>query len=85
MKTIGRQLIAKRKEVISRASDKSSASALDADNNEDLETYRDLGGRDLLSVLIKANMDEDLPHSQRMTDDEVLARMLLCSICSHYC
>ena len=30
--------------------------------------------RDLLSLLIRANMSTDLPASQRMTDDDVLAR-----------
>ena len=33
--------------------------------------------RDLLSLLIRANMSTDLPPSQRMTDDEVLARKYL--------
>lgn len=31
-------------------------------------------GRDLLSVLIRANTDTDLPESQRMNEDDVLAR-----------
>lgn len=30
--------------------------------------------RDLLSLLLRANMSTDLPPSQRMTDDDVLAR-----------
>jgi hypothetical protein len=33
--------------------------------------------RDLLSLLIRANMSTDRPPSQRMTDDEVLARKYL--------
>ena len=31
-------------------------------------------GRDLLSLLIKANMAADVPDSARMTDEEILAR-----------
>jgi len=31
-------------------------------------------GRDLLSLLIRANMSTDLPDHQRMTDEDVLAR-----------
>ena len=34
--------------------------------------------RDLLSLLIRANMSTDLPPSQRMTDDEVRARKYFC-------
>ena len=31
-------------------------------------------GRDLLSLLLRANMLTDLPPNQRMTDEDVLAR-----------
>ena len=34
--------------------------------------------RDLLSLLLRANMSTDLPPSQRMTDDDVVARKYLC-------
>lgn len=34
----------------------------------------DLRGRDLLSLLIKANMATDVPESQKLSDDDVLAR-----------
>ena len=33
--------------------------------------------RDLLSLLLRANMSTDVPPSQRMTDDDVLARKFL--------
>ena len=33
-----------------------------------------LHGRDLLSLLIKANMASDIPESQRLPDEDVLAR-----------
>ena len=35
---------------------------------------KDVSGRDLLTLLIKANMATDIPDSQRLSDDEVLAR-----------
>ena len=31
-------------------------------------------GRDLLSLLVRANMATDLPSTQRMSDDDVVAR-----------
>ena len=36
-----------------------------------------LHGRDLLSLLVKANMATDLPESQRLSDKDVLARTFL--------
>lgn len=36
--------------------------------------------RDLLSVLVQANMDEEIPESQRLSDEDVLARMSLLSL-----
>lgn len=38
------------------------------------------GGRDLLSLLVRANMETDLPESQRMSDNDVLARTQLLSL-----
>ena len=35
---------------------------------------RDLQSRDLLTLLIKANMATDIPDSQRLSDEDVLAR-----------
>jgi cytochrome P450 len=38
-----------------------------------------LGGRrDLLSILLKANMSTNIPETQRLTDAEVIARACLC-------
>ena len=34
-------------------------------------------GKDLLSLLVKANMAADIPENARLSDDEVLARMSL--------
>lgn len=45
-------------------------------DKQDIEKDSDsLIGHDLLSVLIKANMDPDIPESQRMVDEDVLSRM----------
>lgn len=44
---------------------------------EDKEVEKDMAdlkGRDLLSVLVQANLDFDVPESQLMSDEEVLAR-----------
>ena len=35
------------------------------------------GPRDLLSLLLKANMATDIPDNQRLTDEDVLARACL--------
>ncbi len=69
MKTIGRQLISKRKRGILRDKEGFETTA-----EGDVETWNGLDGKDLLSVLIKANMDTDLPESQRLPDEDVLAR-----------
>jgi hypothetical protein len=34
-------------------------------------------GRDLLSLLVQANMETDLPENHRMSDEDVLARTQL--------
>ncbi|EPQ51721.1 cytochrome P450 [Gloeophyllum trabeum ATCC 11539] len=40
-------------------------------------------GRDLLSLLVKANMAEDIPENQRLTDDQVLAQVPTFMIAGH--
>ena len=49
-----------------------SKAGIAASEKEDVKT--DFKGRDLLSLLVRANMSTDLPPSQRMTDEDVLAR-----------
>ena len=41
---------------------------------------KDFDGRDILSLLIKANMASDVPDNQRLTDEEVLARTLASNV-----
>ena len=64
MRRIGLQLIADKKAAI--IAEKHS-------EKEGLER-KDMQGRDLLTLLIKANMATDIPENQRLTDEEVLAR-----------
>ena len=46
--------------------------------NIDEETLEfDADGRDVLTALVKANMDSDLPDDKRMSDRDVVARELL--------
>lgn len=64
MGRIGRQLIAEKK---------ASILAESREKGRGVER-KDVSGRDLLTLLIKANMATDIRDSQRLTDDEVLAR-----------
>ncbi len=68
MRRIGLQLIAEKKAAILADSREKSSAAKDGVERKDVH------GRDLLTLLIKANMASDIPESQRLTDDEVLAR-----------
>ena len=68
MKRIGRKLMA----------DKKAAILAESDSAKQGPERKDMHDRDLLSLLIKANMAVDIPEDQRLTDDEVLARECLC-------
>ncbi|KAJ7470187.1 cytochrome P450 [Mycena galericulata] len=50
-----------------------SESKRNSNGSEGDKTLR--GQRDLLSVMIKANVSADIPESQRLSDDEVIARI----------
>lgn len=39
----------------------------------------DQGSRDLLTLLLKVNMNPEIPESQRLSDEDVMARKLLLS------
>ena len=64
MRRIGAELVAKKKAAIIASSKKGGI---------DL-SKRDVEGRDLLTLLIKANMASDIPENQRLSDEEVIAR-----------
>ena len=64
MRRIGLQLIADKKAAILAAS---------REKGRGVEK-KDITERDLLTLLIKANMATDIPENQRLSDEEVLAR-----------
>lgn len=63
MNRIGMQLVAEKKAAILKAPEGKMTG-----NEKDLHT------RDLLTLLIKANMATDIPESQRLSDKDMLAR-----------
>ena len=65
MHRIGMQLLQERKAEIMRMYGEEGTGAVEK---------KDVQGRDLLTLLIKANMATDIPDDQRLTDEEVLAR-----------
>lgn len=66
MRRIGLQLIAEKK------------AAILAEKAQQMGGFekRDLESRDLLTLLLKANMATDIPENQRLSDEDVLARKL---------
>lgn len=62
MQRIGLQLVAEKKAQILKA-------ATTGEKGDEA-----LHSRDLLTLLIKANMATDIPENQRLSDDDVLAR-----------
>ncbi|KAH9847043.1 cytochrome P450 [Lenzites betulinus] len=68
MRRIGKQLVAEKKADIAR----------EASEKKDHGNGRQsLQGRDLLTLLLKANMATDVPDNQRLSDEDVLARRFL--------
>lgn len=61
MRKLGREILEERKAQILR------------EKSGNLEK-KDVQGRDLLTLLVRANMATDIPDNQRMTDEEVIAR-----------
>ncbi|KAF7792239.1 hypothetical protein EIP86_003275 [Pleurotus ostreatoroseus] len=73
MRRIGLQLIAEKKAAIlgEKTSEKQGVER------------KDVQGRDLLSLLIKANMAVDIPENQRLSDEEVLAQVPTFIVAGH--
>ena len=69
MRRIGMQLIQEKKAAIIHERAKNEQGKY-----FDRIERRDLQSRDLLTLLIKANMATDIPESQRLSDEDVLAR-----------
>lgn len=69
MRRIGMQLIREKKAALARErAEKDEQKAFNGIER------RDLRNRDLLTLLIKANMATDIPEGQRLSDEDVLAR-----------
>lgn len=66
MNRIGRELVEERKDAVLGKKQKVG--------RKDENDRGELVGRDLLSALVQANMDTELPDNQRMNDEDVLAR-----------
>ncbi|OSD00668.1 cytochrome P450 [Trametes coccinea BRFM310] len=74
MRRIGVQLIQEKKEAIKRELSESKEGGLGR---------KDVQGRDLLTLLLKANMATDIPDSQRLSDEEVLSPCLRFLVAGH--
>ncbi|KAI0634035.1 cytochrome P450 [Trametes polyzona] len=74
MHEIGTKLIQEKKADIARQA---------AENKSGNVERKDLRGRDLLTLLLKANMATDIPDNQRLSDDEVLAQVPTFFVAGH--
>ncbi|KAI9068652.1 cytochrome P450 [Trametes sanguinea] len=74
MRRIGVQLIQEKKEAIKRELAESKEGGLGR---------KDVQGRDLLTLLLKANMATDIPDSQRLSDEEVLSQVPTFLVAGH--
>ncbi|TCD65211.1 hypothetical protein EIP91_002958 [Steccherinum ochraceum] len=72
MRRIGMELIQEKKAAI--LAEKSRASGVEK---------KDVRGRDILSLLIKANMSTDIPESQKLSDEDVLAQIPTFIVAGH--
>ena len=66
MNRIGFELLEERK--------KAALGMLSEKDREAATEEYGINGRDLLTALVKSNMDTEVPESQRMSDRDVLAR-----------
>lgn len=71
---IGRKLITQRKSEILASTDVDAKGGVEK---------KDIQGRNLLSLLIKANMATDIPDSARMSDEDILAQVPTFLIAGH--
>ena len=75
MRRFGSELIAEKKAAIMRELNERKNKEKD-----DGVGRNDMQGRDLLTLLLKANMATDIPDSQRLSDEDVLARAYILHI-----
>ena len=80
--TPGGRRVAKAKRIMHRVGmeliREKRAGIVGANSREKTEKQTDLQSRDLLTLLIKANMGLDIPENQRMSEEDILARECLC-------
>ncbi|KAH9885221.1 cytochrome P450 [Cubamyces lactineus] len=74
MRRIGNQLIQEKKAEIQREMSESKSGNV---------AQKDVRGRDLLTLLLKANMATDIPDSQRLSDEDVLAQVPTFLVAGH--
>ncbi|KAI0656550.1 cytochrome P450 [Cubamyces menziesii] len=74
IRRVGTHLVAERKAAILREV---------SENHKDGIERKDLKGRDLLTILIKANMAKDIPESQRLSDADVIGQIPTFLIAGH--
>ncbi|EKM59790.1 uncharacterized protein PHACADRAFT_206015 [Phanerochaete carnosa HHB-10118-sp] len=74
MRRIGMRLIAEKKAAILEEKGSGGGGGVER---------KDITERDLLTLLIRANMATDIPESQRLTDDEVLAQVPTFIVAGH--
>ncbi|EMD37142.1 hypothetical protein CERSUDRAFT_115058 [Gelatoporia subvermispora B] len=75
MRRIGAQLIEEKKREILEATASHGPNTV--------PSRQDVRGRDLLSLLIRANMAKDIPESQRMSDEDILAQVPTFLVAGH--
>ncbi|KAF7305283.1 hypothetical protein HMN09_00779400 [Mycena chlorophos] len=71
MEDIGRRIVEQSKTVLARQ------------DSDKVQTGMARGPRDLLSLLLKANMSPDLPENQKLSEDEVLGQILAFFFAGH--
>ncbi|KAI0634029.1 cytochrome P450 [Trametes polyzona] len=74
MRRIGAQLIAEKKAAILREESEKKSGGVSG---------RSIQGRDLLTLLLKANMATDIPDSQRLSDEDVVAQVPTFLVAGH--
>ncbi|KAI0364506.1 cytochrome P450 [Pilatotrama ljubarskyi] len=74
MQRIGAQLIAEKKAAILREASEKKSTGFGREK---------LQGRDLLTLLLKANMATDIPDSQRLSDEDVIAQVPTFLVAGH--
>ncbi|KAI0822367.1 cytochrome P450 [Trametes gibbosa] len=75
MRRIGEQLVAEKKAAIVRETTEK--------DGHDSSGGRSLQARDLLTLLLKANMARDIPDNQRLSDEDVLAQVPTFLVAGH--